>query len=710
MVDLIEMAKKKDFIQLVHFEHPWFKKDKLQHVGLFGTIVRLLPFFDDSNTNLVLSVEADAYQNILVGYSEMYKLFADRTEKVFFITRECYYIRPRYKNSTKFLKNNHVPLLGTFWVRGKLPEHLYNDFLNCIHKIKLTDECEYLGVFVKTRSELDNNTNDPEKYITSYGVDELFATKIVKYLIDNKIDYMIDLLPDLSNTFDQAYHNNEELINSNIHKNLIKRIMNDQYNNKMSVQDNYKNMRKYLCFSYTFKPKNKSEKKIIKNTVTELLKLLRNDEYKKYGFDIENLFCLKKSYDIFHAVVLNCQGYECKLIKKYDGRGKIFTYSPELETYIKKNIFPIILLNTKKYYIIGSFKRKIPYVTDVDVINNAFPDVNKNNITEKILNLIDKKNPNIILAYVSCGMDDRFTIKNNFDDEIERIKLLLNDSDIQKINDICKKYYNNEGARNYYIDGILNRYRKIRWIPTEIKENKKKMPGNIIISFIDTVAKYSRLTLFYYINVGPCMIGFDISVIYDNDSSSRAKSVEVYVNQLADASKYSSDYFEKLYSLRNYFGNVKNIKTFNELDRIIEHKLGLYKQLLNRITVYRRLYESNNITVKNGTEIVKYIIMCIPHLPFLDKMNNHIDNNITDSATEIIESDQNHQKIKTIVKQIENISNENNNKKIDMWNIQLKKLYEELEFLVSDLSKPYFFKYIEKIPKEDASKFYELKK
>jgi hypothetical protein len=53
--------------------------------------------------------------------------------------------------------------------------------------------------------------------------------------------------------------------------------------------------------------------------------------------------------------------------------------------FIRKKILLKILLIPEKYIIKGSFRIKIPYVTNIDVIREVYPEINENNIYEKIL-------------------------------------------------------------------------------------------------------------------------------------------------------------------------------------------------------------------------------------------------------------------------------------------------------------------------------------
>lgn len=312
-------------LQLAHYKHPQFLNNS-RHIGLFGTIVRLLPFFNSDNTNIVLSAEIDIRDTFFTLYKNMYTDFNLANAKILFMTRQCYHLRPRYADVTKHLNVKFMPYIGTMWIRGKLPEFLLNDFLNCIYNsdnINLDAEpCTYLSIFVKniekntSRGTIDQSKPLIEKLL-HFGIDEIFAANIIAYLMKNNIPYMIDLLPSLTFVLDDTYGETDEIINQQVHIDLIRRIMQNHYDNNKTVRENYNIMKRSLLFNYTFKPKNKFDKFIIRNTMRELMMLLKNDQYKKLGFDSDNFQCIRHSYDIFRVVVLLCDNNKCETIKKY---------------------------------------------------------------------------------------------------------------------------------------------------------------------------------------------------------------------------------------------------------------------------------------------------------------------------------------------------------------------------------------------------------
>ncbi|AYV85456.1 MAG: hypothetical protein Satyrvirus17_16 [Satyrvirus sp.] len=96
-------------------------------------------------------------------------------------------------------------------------------------------------------------------------------------------------------------------------------------------------------------------------------------------------------------------------------------FTPRLRKYIENRIFPKILIVPDKYYFEGDFKNEDPYITDIDVINDMYPEINKNNIYENISKLINELGSltNIILVYIRLG--DHFLDPKN----IPKKKILM---------------------------------------------------------------------------------------------------------------------------------------------------------------------------------------------------------------------------------------------------------------------------------------------
>ncbi|BCS83342.1 Chain A [Cotonvirus japonicus] len=356
----------------------------------------------------------------------------------------------------------------------------------------------------------------------------------------------------------------------------------------------------------------------------------------------------------------------------------IFTY--KLERYIKNKIIPKILITSdpKNYQIKGSFRRRIPYITDIDIVNNVYPEYNSDNIYEKLRDLITNLSnyPKIKLIYVTCGYDERFRLTDNLDSFFKNIKSLLTPQEILEIQTVIDTHPTNIEKQAFFINEIIWDLYKIRWTPQEVLENSKILRGGIKINFEETIKNNSSFLLQYYVKIEIYPIGFDVLVNYEKvDLISSYNNAAFYQLKLAN---YSREYYYMLFPFRYYF--KKNPTIVKQLEFIIENKFGIYKQLMVRIETYQSLYKSNNLDI----ETAKSIIISIIH----DVMK------LKDFQTNTIQ-------------QIQNVAMDNTPEiKMHEWNILLGKLYTEINDNVNSRAKKYFFKYLNLIPKSERCQFY----
>lgn len=358
-----------------------------------------------------------------------------------------------------------------------------------------------------------------------------------------------------------------------------------------------------------------------------------------------------------------------------------FTY--KLEKYIKNQIFPKILLSTKNYTIKGSFKRKVPYVTDVDIVNCVYPEINRTNIYQKLVALIKElqKENTFILVYVTCGVDNRFVIRDASDAELNRIKNLLVDEELEKFNQISKKYSVDDSRKFFFINEIIWQFYKLRWTPAEVLANLKNLRGGLKVTFTDTIEKNCCMLLQYYITIGNYPIGFDVVTNYvqiDNTNIYNANIYNAATEYQLKLANYNKEYYYMIFPFRYYFRADKKIST--ELEDLIEKKFGLYKQLMVRIDTYKMLYITNNLTIQTATGIVSSIVKDLSKLP---KLETTIPIKIAKASI--------NQKPKI---------------KMYQWYVLLGILYTDINSAVNSEAKNYFYKYLNLVNENDRSKFY----
>jgi len=356
----------------------------------------------------------------------------------------------------------------------------------------------------------------------------------------------------------------------------------------------------------------------------------------------------------------------------------MIVYTYKLDKYIRQNILPKLLLNPNRYLVKGSFRRKIPYITDIDIVNDVYPEINENNIYQKIVDQINKikNDSDVILVYVTCGFDERFKIKTGSEAELDRMQNLLNFEERENFILVRKKYTNDFDKKIFYISEIIWDHYKLRWPPQNILDNEMTLAGGLRVTFTDQVAKNSSVLFQYYVRIGHYYIGIDIVTNYKPVNLSAAyQAAADYQLKLAN---YGQEYYYMLFPFKHYFKLDKKISS--ELEDLIEKKFGLFKQLMVRIDTYHTLYNTKNLDIRTATEIVTTIIKDIKYLPgFKSNVIESIRKVALDNPPDV---------------------------KMNLWNTLLYVLYDEINMTVNMAAKKYFFKYLNILPPEIRSKYH----
>jgi hypothetical protein len=362
----------------------------------------------------------------------------------------------------------------------------------------------------------------------------------------------------------------------------------------------------------------------------------------------------------------------------------IFTYN--IDKYIRKKILPTLLIMPNKYQIKGSFKKHIPYITDIDVFSQLYPEITDENIYQELVIVLNRviENPKIIIAAITCGVDDRFRIVTGNDEEIDAIKSLVNPSIASKIDIICQRYADHLGKKIFYINEIIWDYFKIRWSVEEVLANSKTLIGDIRIKFTDFIGKNCLILVQYYVNLDKYPVGIDIVFNYKkiDDEKSYYSAVRDYQIKLAN---YAREYYYMLFPIRNYFRKDNTI--YQEIDDLIEKKYGLYKQLMVRIDSYHMLYKYNKLDYKTASNIVSSILKDIKYLGDPKEENVQMKSNTIALIKRVL--------------QVEDYS-----QRIREWDTLLGVLYDEINMEVSIKSQKYFYKYLEMLPVELQKKYF----
>jgi hypothetical protein len=349
-------------------------------------------------------------------------------------------------------------------------------------------------------------------------------------------------------------------------------------------------------------------------------------------------------------------------------------YSKNLYEYVIDKVIPKLII-TDNFELKGSFKRRSPYVTDIDVVNDAYPSVTKKSIYAELLKLIKRLDdyPQIILINVTCGIDKRFDLKSGSEDELKEITPLLTDHEITAIDFLRIKYANDTERYLFYLRKLLKPLRKLRWTSEEVVSGKKLVRGDLIFDISQILKQNKNLIIKYAVPLEGYMVGFDVAVYYDE-----VDSQEIYRDarqrHLKDAS-YNKQYYKLLLDLKGYFYEDK--ETRFDIDNITQKKLGLYKQQIARLELYDELYRYGQLTIK----IAK--AMLVKLIQDLAKLSKFKSNAIYQ------------------IKKIAINAQLNAEQRLESWHVIIETLIEELKLQVNMLAKPYYEYYVAKIPVED---------
>ena len=279
--------------QLIHYNCQKFKLDKKYHRGIFGMMIRFLPYFDFKNndTNISLVLDAEPYSlKKIKNFLEYFSIYINK-----FIYSDAKFFRHfKICDRSPWAPIHENFILGYMNAsKYKFPLDLLTNFLNNkIYNIKN----EYPKVYNESINYKKNNDN-----IFFYGVDEFFLSVILKlYLDDKKIKYM---------TYKTCY------VNIHFYYTLLEIIFKNYLNNnnktkydKITQIINKKTFKKFKDFNSILEYIGKKYDYNRKTDKHKVYKILRNIIIKIHETNI-NLFNL-----------LNINNYECLFLtdKYYD--------------------------------------------------------------------------------------------------------------------------------------------------------------------------------------------------------------------------------------------------------------------------------------------------------------------------------------------------------------------------------------------------------
>jgi hypothetical protein len=284
-------------------------------------------------------------------------------------------------------------------------------------------------------------------------------------------------------------------------------------------------------------------------------------------------------------------------------------YSADLKNYVDTIIIPMILISPKYFYI-GTFAKKYPYVSDIDITNiiDCSKPLSSKSKFDKIMSNINLDNKNILFNYISCGYDDRYLIIDPVKD-LERLinKHLLSDKDINDLNLIISKQTELQGqivSMQYY----LTKYSTIRWTKKEIQAGIKVLKGDKVITFNDELNTNYTAIFHFFVIYNNYYIPMDLALVCDNAIESKPATL-IMANRIIPNvylyMKYNKEYYFMLKGMLKYFYSKPE---YAEINRIIEYKYGIYKQLLIQISHLAYLISDKLIPIRIQSRIINNIV------------------------------------------------------------------------------------------------------
>lgn len=254
------VLKKYKYVQLVHYDFPQFKDTdnstpKLfdasnggYHVGLFGTVVRFLTFFQigDLNKGIIASYTTDADETFIF-YDVFEKFIKNKKCNFSFVSHWCY----AYYSAVITYKHDYLPLAGTTFSKTEFPLEVFTKFLTKL----LYNQDDFIGKIitgVNKKLECSNAfIRGPMKAITNkdnyvkgafYGFDEYFLSVVVlNYIKTNRISYCITmdefndtkvLLSIIKRFFNETNRFNKE---PEVGKKFMKKFLGKYFRNKIPI-------------------------------------------------------------------------------------------------------------------------------------------------------------------------------------------------------------------------------------------------------------------------------------------------------------------------------------------------------------------------------------------------------------------------------------------------------------------------------------------
>jgi hypothetical protein len=170
----LEIAAAYPRISVLHYNCPAFRNGKGHH-GMFGTLVRFLPMFEDLEIAWCSDIDIPRYYLDPVLLRQM----SNQKTDIFINTYICYERRVWARRNTI--------VVNKFITKIQFPRALLTRFLNMLSDGKFNDRLALIN-----RQNISEHTPKPLSMVP-YGIDELFInTYIYNWIVNKSIRIMLD--------------------------------------------------------------------------------------------------------------------------------------------------------------------------------------------------------------------------------------------------------------------------------------------------------------------------------------------------------------------------------------------------------------------------------------------------------------------------------------------------------------------------------------
>lgn len=296
LYDKIKKLEGKKFV-IIEYSCEKFRNKKIGHIELFGTLMRMLPFFDfpGNKTKSVASIDADMTDKEIHDFIRGYKIFKKLKTDYHYNTNILYSIFTKWS-----LEKDYDILAGKQFCRIKFPINILLEFLECV-KSKTCDDY----------SIIRDKLNYTKYTVYPYGIDEYFLNyKLLPYMKQNNIKYSVMTKYEITAPLFYVKSIQNETI-----KYAIKELLEKIFGN---IGDHRVLMKKFDNMFYMVKNDQLSnEQKIVaKKYYNQIEQLAKNNDYRLFDKKTLNIILLYKKKNIIEKT--NVVVYEGNnLVKKY---------------------------------------------------------------------------------------------------------------------------------------------------------------------------------------------------------------------------------------------------------------------------------------------------------------------------------------------------------------------------------------------------------